>query len=102
MQPELETQKAILENQKTAPEKLKGRLGKMEKRPYAIINQASSGTEHAAVVIGKSTAFKIPKFEGTGLWELYHKQFEAAAAHNQWGDEEKVIALTVHLRGPAQ
>ncbi len=34
-------------------------------------------------------------------WELYHKQFEAATAHNQWIDMDKAVALTLRLKKPA-
>ncbi len=53
-------------------------------------------------MIGKTTTLKIPTFDGTGPWELYHKQFEAAAAYNEWNDREKTVTLTVHLKGAAQ
>ncbi len=33
---------------------------------------------------------------------LYHRQFDAAAAHNRWTEMEKAVALTVHLKGAAQ
>ncbi len=49
----------------------------------------------------KPSTFKISTFDGTGPWELHHKQFEAAAAHNQWSDAEKTVALTVHLKRQA-
>ncbi len=62
----------------------------------------SDGTWQAAVMVVKPTTFEIPTFDGTDSWELYHKQFEAAAAHNQWNDAEKAVALTVQLQGPEQ
>ncbi len=52
-------------------------------------------SEISPVTIGKSTTSKIPTFDGTGPRELYHKQFKAAAAHNQWNDAEKPVALVV-------
>ncbi len=48
-------------------------------------------------MVEKSNTFKILTFEGTGLWKLYHKQFEAAAAHNQLSDAEKAVPLTTSL-----
>ncbi len=91
-----------MENQKTTSEKLEERLSKVEKRPQTIINQSSDGTRQAAVMVGKPNTFKIPTFDGTGPRELYHKQFEAAAAHNQWTEMKKALALTVHFKGAAQ
>ncbi len=104
----LENQKTLLENQETALKKqatletLKEQLRKVEGRPQSVVNQVSESTRQAAVIIEKPSTFKIPTFDGTGPWELYHKQFEAAAAYNQWTDMEKAIALTVHLTGAAQ
>ncbi len=53
-------------------------------------------------MVKKTSTFKIPTFDGTGLWELSHKQFEAAAAYNQWTDAEKAVALIVRLKGAVQ
>ncbi len=53
-------------------------------------------------MIEKSSTFKILLFGRTGPWELSHKQFEAAAAYNQWTDAEKAVALIVHLKGAVQ
>ncbi len=55
-------------------EKLEERLGKIERRPVALVNSASSGSEASPVVIGKTTTFKIPTFDGAGPWKLHHKQ----------------------------
>ncbi len=98
----LENQKTVVEKQKATLEKLDERLRKVEERPQAIINQALDGTRQAAMMVGKSNTFKIPTFDGTGLWELYCRQFEAAAAHNRWTEIEQAVALTVHLKGAAQ
>ncbi len=46
-------------------------------------------------MIGKSTTVKILKFDGTGPLAQHHKQFKAAAAHNQWSGIEKAIIITV-------
>ncbi len=54
------------------------------------------------MMVGKPSTFKIPTFDGTGPWELYHKQFETVAAHNQWTYVEKAVALAVHLKGAAR
>ncbi len=49
----------------------------------------TGGSEVSLVMIGKFTTSKIPTFDGSGPWKLYHKQFNAAAAHNQWGMMQK-------------
>ncbi len=67
-----------------------------------VINQMPDGTRQAAVMVGKPSTSKIPIFDGTGPRELYHKQLEAAAAHDQWNDMEKAVAPTVHLKGTTQ
>ncbi len=74
----------------------------MERRTRTIINQITDGTRQAVATIGKPSAFKVPTFDGTGPWELYRKQFEAAVAHNQWTEMEKAVILTAHLEGAAQ
>ncbi len=53
-------------------------------------------------MVVKPSTFKIPTFDGIGPWELYHKQFEAVAVHNQRNDAEKALAVTVHLKGQEQ
>ncbi len=69
----LENQKPVMENQKTTLEKLEERLNKVETRPQTIINQTSDGTRQAVVIVGKPSTFKIPTFDETDPWELYHK-----------------------------
>ncbi len=91
-----------MKNQKATLEKLEERFNKVEKRPVALVSNVPGGSEATSMVIGKATTFKIPTFDGSGAWELYHKQFEAAAAHNQWSNAEKAVALTVHLKGTAK
>ncbi len=44
----------------------------------------------------------IPTFDGTGPWVLSDKQFEATAAHNQWSNMKKSVALTMYLKRVAQ
>ncbi len=83
-----------LKEQKTATKKLEEQLSKTE----TLVSNVPGGTEVSSAVIGKSTTFKIPTFDGTAPRELYHKQFEAAAAHNQWSNAEKTAAPTVHLK----
>ncbi len=91
LQKDLEEQKSVLKNQKatfenheTTLEELKERLSKVERGPQTVINQTSDRTGYAAtVMVGKYSNFKIPTFDGTGPLELYHKQFEVAAAHSQ-------------------
>ncbi len=106
---ELESQKTVIENQKTMMgnqratlEKPQEWLSMMVRRPQTIINRTSDGTGHAAVMVGKSSIFEIPTFNGTGSWELYHMQFEAAAAYSEWTDIEKAVVLTVHLKKAVQ
>ncbi len=88
--PELENHKTALENQKTTLEILEEQLRKLEGRPQP-------SNKWQMVPSMKPSTIKIPTFDGTGPQELYHKQFEAAAAHNQWTDMEKAVALTLHL-----
>lgn len=44
---------------------------------------------------------KVPEFDGKSSWTNYYRQFEAAAKANQWTATEKVLALTLALRGEA-
>ncbi len=76
-------------------------LNQMEKRLLTLVHNVPGDSEASSVMTGKSATFKVPTFDGSGAWELYHKQFEATAAHNQWNDVKKDVALTVHLKGPA-
>ncbi len=82
-------------------EKLEERISKIKRKPQTVINQTSYGAGHALVKVRKPNTFKIPTFDGTGLWELYHKP-EATVAHNQWTDTKKTVALTVELKGATQ
>ncbi len=89
--------------EKLTMEKLEERFGRVEQRPPTVINQTSDGTRHAAVMVGKQSSSKIPIVDGTGPWrKLYHKQFEAAVAHNQRCDAEKAVASTQHQKEQAQ
>ncbi len=72
-----------MENQKATLEKLEEWLNNVEKRPVTLVSNVLYGSEAASMVIGKSTTFKIPTVNVTDPWELYHKQFEIAAVHNQ-------------------
>ncbi len=63
------------------------------------VSNMPDGSEAAPVVTRKSTTIKIPPINGIGPWELYHKHFEAAAAHNQWRDVQKAEALTGQIVG---
>ncbi len=87
-----------LKEQKTARKKLEEQLSKTE----TLVGNVPGGTKVSSAVIGKSTTFKISTFDGTAPWELYHKQFEAAAAHNQWSNAKKTVAPIVHLKRVAQ
>jgi len=42
---------------------------------------------------------KVPKLETS--WELYKKQFEAAAVANWWTEHQKATELVLALRGKA-
>ncbi|CAH2006042.1 unnamed protein product [Acanthoscelides obtectus] len=44
---------------------------------------------------------KPPQFYGTKPWNVYRRQFEAAANANGWSWTEKVTALTLALRADA-
>jgi len=44
---------------------------------------------------------KMPKFDGETSWELYRKQFEAAAVANGWTEHQKATELVLALRGKA-
>ncbi len=61
-----------------------------------LVNCGSDVSEASPIAIEKSTIFKIVTFSGTGPWELYHMQFKAATAHNQWTDVETAVILTLH------
>ncbi len=66
-----------------------------------FVDSTSRGNEASPIVTGKSTAFKIPTFDGSGPWKQYHKQSETAVARNQRTDTEKAVVL-IHLKAPAQ
>jgi hypothetical protein len=51
--------------------------------------------------LAKKKEMKPPTFDGQSSWPVYKRQFEAAATTNGWDDEDKYIALTLALRGPA-
>jgi hypothetical protein len=44
---------------------------------------------------------KPPKFDGSTSWAVFHRQFEAAAVHNDWTPREKVAHLLSVLQGQA-
>ncbi|CAH1981907.1 unnamed protein product [Acanthoscelides obtectus] len=44
---------------------------------------------------------KPPQFDATTAWNVYRRQFEAAANANGWSSTEKATALTLALRDAA-
>jgi hypothetical protein len=44
---------------------------------------------------------KPPKFDGSTSWAVFHRQFEAAAIHNDWTPREKAAHLLSVLQGQA-
>jgi hypothetical protein len=44
---------------------------------------------------------KPPKFDGSTSWVVFHRQFEAAAIHNDWTQREKSAHLLSILQGQA-
>jgi hypothetical protein len=44
---------------------------------------------------------KPPKFDGSTSWAVFHRQFEAAAIHNDWTPREKAARLLSVLQGQA-
>ncbi len=51
----------------------KNESAKWRKRPMTQFSNMLGGSEASQGVIGKSTTFKIPIFDGTSPWELHHK-----------------------------
>lgn len=43
----------------------------------------------------------IPKYDGDTAWPIFHKQFEAVSALNDWDMEHKATSLVLSLRGKA-
>jgi hypothetical protein len=44
---------------------------------------------------------KPPKFDGSTSWAVFHRQFEAAAIHNDWTPRRKAAKLLSVLQGQA-
>jgi uncharacterized protein YhaN len=44
---------------------------------------------------------KPPKFDGSTSWVVFHRQFDAAAIHNDWTPREKAAHLLSVLQGQA-
>jgi hypothetical protein len=44
---------------------------------------------------------KPPKFDGSTSWVVFHRQFEAAAIHNDWTPREKAAHFLSVLQGQA-
>ena len=40
-------------------------------------------------------------FDGKGMWDVYHEQFEMLAQINKWNDLDKAADLVISLRGSA-
>jgi hypothetical protein len=58
-------------------------------------------TSGGCVIAGTSEdRVKPPKFDGSASWEVFHRQFEAAADH-KWTSCEKVAHLLTLLQGQA-
>jgi chromosome segregation ATPase len=54
-----------------------------------------SRTRRAGSVNAGANADKVkpPKFDGSTSWVVFHRQFEAAAIHNDWTPREKAVQL---------
>jgi hypothetical protein len=50
---------------------------------------------------GANAKVKPPKFNGSTSWVVFHRQFEAAAIHNDWTPREKAAHLLSVLQGRA-
>ncbi|KAJ4446044.1 hypothetical protein ANN_12730 [Periplaneta americana] len=61
--------------------------------PYSGPAESSPSARHHNV--------KTPKFDGTTSWAIFHRQFEATAAHNGWTPAEKTTQLLTALQGQA-
>jgi hypothetical protein len=44
---------------------------------------------------------KPPKFDGSKSWAVFHRQFEAAAIHNDWTPRDNAAYLLSVLQGQA-
>ena len=42
------------------------------------------------------------RFDGVSSWTDYLIHFESVAAVNQWGEDEKAMFLSSHLKGATQ
>lgn len=60
-------------------------------------------TRRAAVGgnVTNASTVKPPKFDGSTSWAVFHRQFEAAASHNNWQPGEKAAHLLSGLQGQA-
>jgi hypothetical protein len=59
-------------------------------------------TRRAAVGgVTNASTVKPPKFDGLTSWAIFHRQFEAAATHNNWQPGEKAAHLLSGLQGQA-
>jgi chromosome segregation ATPase len=60
-------------------------------------------TRRAAVGgnVTNASTVKPPKFDGSTSWAVSHRQFQAAATHNNWQPGEKAAHLLSALQGQA-
>ncbi len=65
VQQQLRPQQQEREKQKITWDKLEKRISKMENRPVTLVSNIPGDSEASTVVIGKSTALKIPTFDET-------------------------------------
>ena len=47
------------------------------------------------------TTTKVPRFDGTTIWEQYHQVFEAIVRSNGWDNDTAALQLFSHLEGDA-
>lgn len=77
-------------------EEVDDRIKELTQRLEGIQQNGSVTIERAAV-----KSLKAPIFDEQIPWGVYKTQFEAAAIHNRWTDEERATALVLALKGPA-
>lgn len=56
---------------------------------------------HVAGSLAGSTMQWPAPFDGKGMWDAYHTQFEMLARINKWNDLDKAAYLAISLRGSA-
>ncbi len=78
---------------------LQERLRKVKRTPQTVINEISCSTRHAPVTVVKQSTFKIPTFDKTGPWKLYHKQIEIVSVHNRQTCSKKECDLNGTSKG---